>query len=52
MALADRHNGVFPCRITHPDTDATEFHAPFFGAKVEKGDAFAVLLSNGQMISP
>jgi hypothetical protein len=38
--------------VTHPDTTATEFHGPFFGAKVEQGDEFSVLLSNGQMISP
>lgn len=51
-ALADRFNGIFPCRITYPG-DAPETHyAAFYGAPVVRGEDFTVLLSDGRTVSP
>lgn len=49
-ALADRHIGLFPCRITHPDGPETHY-APFYGAPVVKGDTFTVLMSDGREVA-
>jgi hypothetical protein len=51
LALADRHNGLFPCRITYPGDAPETYHAPFFGAPVVKGEALTVLMSDGSLVA-